>query len=235
MPKKITGEKEVKKKVEKETEKVKPIRVRLSADNQHYLIQGRRYPRMTKVIAVLDPEFQRVLAAIPDKMAEYAAYGTAVHKITELDDRNQHKKVDAFLREHSDKYPSLALNLAAWRCWVEATVKEFIAVEEYVWSDKLNCAGTVDRVAILKGDHRPSILDIKTSSTVTDTAFVQMAGYKRLYNEKAVGRAKAVRTVAVWMPRPSPGDLTVKERTGKKWEEKFLRAVKEFKQQTGEC
>jgi hypothetical protein len=234
MPKKKTGKTEAKKKVTEEGSKTKPVRVRLSTDNQHYLIQGKRYPRMTNVISVLNPEFQRVVETMGDKMAEYAAYGTAVHKITELDDRNQHKKVDAFLREHSVKYPSLALNLAAWRVWVEDNVKEIIAIEQPVWSTKLNCAGSVDRVLILKGDHRPAIVDIKTSRTVMDSAFIQTAGYKCCYNEKAFGRDKAVRTVIVHMPRPSPGDLAVRERTGKKWEDKFLRAVKEYKQQMGE-
>ncbi len=209
----------------------KPPRIRLSKDQQHYLVNGVKFARMTRVISVLDDGFERAKAAIGEaKMAEYADHGTRVHTITELDDRNKHKAVNAMLAEH----PDLAIILASWRVWVEEMVKEFIAIEVPVWSEKYECAGTVDRIAILKGDHRPSIVDIKTSSSVHESAFVQMAGYKLLYNEMVKGRNKAVRTVAVWMPRPSAGDLGVKERTAKKYEEKFLRAVKEHKQLMGQ-
>ena len=208
---------------------VEQPRIKLSKDEQHYIVNGDKYARMTHVIAVLDPEFEQLKERMADKMAEYAAYGTLVHRITELDDKNKHKAVEGMLHDH----PELAIVLAAWRAWVDTAVDKFIAVEQPVWSSKYKCAGTIDRVVVLKGDHRPSILDIKTSSGMYDSAFIQMAGYKLLYNGMVSGRDKAVRTVVVWMPRPSPGDLTVKERTAKKWEEKFLSAVKQYGQMAG--
>lgn len=216
--------------------KVEPIapgevKIKLTRDKEHYLVNGgdRKYNRMTHVISVLDPEFQRLKEQIPEKMAEYAAYGTLVHRITELSDLGKDRMVDKMLL----KDPDLAIVLAAWMEWVDATVKEFIHIEVPVFSDKYGCAGTLDRVAILVGDHRPSIVDIKTSSTVTESAFIQMAGYKILYNGMVSGRDKVVRTLVVNLPRPSPGDLHVKERTAKKWEEKFLSAVKMNKQMEG--
>lgn len=207
------------------------VKVRLSKDEQSYIIKGKHYPRMTNVISVLDPAFQQLKIRMADKMAEYAAYGNLVHRITELNDKNQHKAVDEMLNNH----PELAIVLGAWCNWVESAVERFVAIEQKVWSDEFGCAGTVDRVAILKGDRgRPSIADIKTSSSLTDSAFIQMAGYKRSYNEGVSGRDKVQRTIVVWMPRPSPGDLSIKERTGKKWDEKFLRAVKEYGQLVGQ-
>lgn len=208
----------------------KPPRIALSKDEQHYLVDGERYDRMTHVISVLDPGFERVKDRMPDKMEEYGEYGDLVHKITELDDRNRHKAVDEMLL----KYPDLAIVLAAWRVWVDDTVKEFISIETPVWSPKYHCAGTIDRVAILQGDHRPSIIDIKTSSSIRDAAFVQMAGYKLLYNEKAKGRDKVVRTVVVGLPRPDPGAVHVKEKDASRFEKKFAEAVTLYRKRMGQ-
>jgi hypothetical protein len=201
----------------------------MSPDNRQYIINGRKYARISDIAKAGDNPFlkewrQRIGEAEADRIAKDAAeYGDLVHEITMWDDMGAKKKVQMWLRKH----PFLAPTLFAWRKWVSTYIKEWILIEQIVWSDKWRCAGKIDRVGIIIGDPDPSIIDLKTGG-MWDTIGVQLAGYLKVYNIMVAnglldyprGR-KAQRRLAISLPRKDPGKLTLKEYSEYKFIEEF--------------
>ena len=195
--------------------------IHMSPDNKQYIINGRKYARISDVAKAGDNPFlkewrQRVGEAEADRIAKDAAdYGDLVHEITMWDDLGAKKKVQLWLRKH----PFLAPTLFAWRKWVSAYIKEWILIEEIVWSDKWMCAGKIDRVGTIIGDPDPSIIDLKTGG-MWDIIGTQLAGYLIVYNEKT--KKKAQRRLAISLPRKDPGKLIPKEYSEDKYIDEFM-------------
>lgn len=207
--------------------KNKPL-IRMSPDNKQYIINGRKYARISDIAKAGDNPFlkewrNRVGEAEANKILKEAGeYGDLVHEITMWDDMGAKKKVQLWLRKH----PFLAEPLFAWRKWVSTYIKEWILIEEIVYSDKWMCAGKIDRVAVIVGDASSSILDIKTGG-MWDTIGVQLAGYLIVYNEKT--KRKAQRRLAISMPRARPGVLLLKEYSEDKFIEEFKSKAELFR------
>jgi hypothetical protein len=118
-----------------------------------------------------------------------------------------------------------------WAEWVGRMVKKWVVVEHPVWSVKMGVAGTIDRVALLRGERSLTIVDIKTG-TLTDDIGERLAGYRMMWNEMGrlvVGDAfkKVQRTLAVSIPRDG-GSLSVKEYDPARYEKQFALRVSDY-------
>ena len=133
-----------------------------------YKIAGRKVPGVTSVIdAILGGEFAFVDA---EKLEIARQRGTAVHKLTELD--------DAGTLDDASIDPALIGYLAAWQKFRADCIQEMIAIETRVACPAGTYAGTLDRVALLKSHQRPHVIDIKTGS-IPKSVGVQLAAYRR--------------------------------------------------------
>jgi len=197
--------------------------VELSPTGECYLIDGTEYDRTTHVTGAGNTFLQKLKAEQPGMLQRAADYGTAVHKITEHDDRGEGNEVDAMLNAD----PWLLPYLFAWREWVGSYVSKIIMVEQIVWSDRYRCAGTVDRIAVMEGDKNPAILDIKTGG-LHDSIGMQLSFYRMAYNEKVKAKTKKVeRIIAIQMPRKHKGFIEPKP---KEYTSELERYEREFRE-----
>lgn len=104
-----------------------------------------------------------------------ATKGTAVHALTELIDRGQ---------PLPDGLPPVhAAMVEAYR---EATKDlTFSHIEQFLVNDKMETAGTADRVAKLKGVGAPFIADLKTGSSI-EFGFIKIAMQLSIYAHSAI-------------------------------------------------
>ena len=133
---------------------------------------------------------------------EAAEFGTSVHNICYAIDKKNWADVTSICKK--DKQFNACAEI--WERWVIGTVSKIIGIEELVWSDKLGVAGRIDRICVLKGDKKPSIVDIKTGN-LHESIGIQLAGYKILYNAKH--KRKVDRVLVAHMPRKAPGTLRI--------------------------
>lgn len=82
----------------------------------------------------------------------------------------------AFTRKEWEKY----LN---WSAWYENLKPVPLAIEKIVYSPTWQVAGTADFVGFIGGDLW--LLDWKTGNNIYDSSELQIAAYKRMYNEVA--------------------------------------------------
>ncbi len=201
------------------------MQIKLTSDMRRYVIEGMEYPRVTDICSIIRRpglEKWKIEKGIEENIRiakETAEHGDLVHEVTMWNDLNRMDKVDVMLKEHD----SLIAPWVAWFDWVGEYVSKILHIEVVVWSSKWRCAGKVDRVAILKGDRTPSILDIKTGSLYDDIG-IQLHGYKLLYNERHNPVVK--RTLAIQLPRVDPGSIHVREYDKAKHTEAFKSAIK---------
>ena len=201
---------------------------RVVTKDNHYLIGGRQYDRVTSVCGAmgkpgLDKWRERVGEKEADRVVKATGeFGDKVHEILMYEDEGMDARVNAMV----ERFPYLIPYLMAWVNWTDKYVVEWLEIEKPLWSPSLMVAGRVDRIAIIKGDDFPSVVDIKTGNLYKEVG-LQMAAYKLLYNESlGKGEKKAKRAIAVALPRKDPGELHVREYSGEKWEKEFVDLVK---------
>jgi len=152
------------------------------SDANTYDIEGKQYPRMTRVIDIISkPEFYRWYAKNGYEKCESiktdrAAFGTRVHQ--EIQNILENKDVWYDNEE-------MRVSLALFKDWKEEHKLEPVALELTLHNDLLGIAGTCDYVG--KIDDRLMLLDWKTSKQVYDTHKLQVAGYTYMY-EQATGK-----------------------------------------------
>lgn len=126
---------------------------------------GQVVPGVTQVLAPLVD-----LSAVPaDVLARASAFGTAVHRATELRDLGDldESALDDALRPYVD----------AWVAFSADHTVRWDHIEERVYHPTLRYAGTVDRIGLVEG--AISIVDIKTSSSIYPSVGPQLAAYQR--------------------------------------------------------
>ncbi len=216
----------------------KSTSARLAEDGE-YEVDGRRYTRLSHVVEGtkhnegLDQWRKRVGKEEADRVVgEAADYGTCVHEMTMFHDREEWPALDQTLGGN----PWLAPHYASYVDWKKEYVVRFILVETIVWSTKMRVAGTIDRTAIMKGDKKPSIVDLKTGS-LSDEVGVRLAGYRLMHNErcKAWGMKPVDRIIALHMPRKNPGHIKAKDYTDRVelYEREFKERAKEYNRTIG--
>lgn len=141
-----------------------------------YKVDGVKVPGVTKILGDLGLiDFSMV----PEDLLRRAnAYGNAVHKTTEYDD----KKV---LKTYDKKVEN---DLLAWRKFKIDYQVEFIpgGIERRIHSKRWGFCGTLDRIgfATIKKVRKLAIMDEKTSAQFYEAVRLQTAGYKIGYEEE---------------------------------------------------
>ena len=140
--------------------------IQFDAATHTYTLEGRRLPSVTEVLKPLsDAEYRHVDHTVMDRAA---ALGRAVHKMIELDLRDD-LDVDA-LDEPLHPY------LRQWREFRALSGFEAILSEQIVYSARYGYAGTLDLFGRLNG--RYVLIDAKRTAAVPRTAGPQTAAYQ---------------------------------------------------------
>lgn len=148
-----------------------------------YEINGEKYPRVTHVLkAVSKPGLDRWRGRLgnteADRVArEGSSVGNEFHTIVADINRGIHKTRG--WRPES-KYKDMAY---AYIDWLHHEIESIQEVELTVHSMEYGYAGTMDLLATFRGDSAPSIIDLKTSNSVSSDWPLQLSAYSRAYNE----------------------------------------------------
>jgi len=136
-----------------------------------YWLGDVQVPGVTTVLAILGG-----YEGIPERILRKAAdRGTAVHKITELD--------DAGTLDYATLDDELSGYLAAWWRFKEERKPIILDAEVPGYHPKLLYAGTRDRRLVI--GKKAGILDIKSSYKLMPSTGPQTAAYKEIFNATA--------------------------------------------------
>lgn len=136
-----------------------------------YFLNAEKLPGVTSVLSLLGG-----YEGVPKKILQKAAErGTAVHKITELDDAGR--------LDYAELDDSLAGYLMGWHKFRHELQPEILDAEVPDFHPQMKYAGTRDRRLIIRGE--VGILDIKSSFALMPTTGPQTAAYLEIYNAKA--------------------------------------------------
>jgi hypothetical protein len=137
-----------------------------------YRVGGRLVPSVTQVLGILQ-DFGGVNA---DVLARAAEFGTHVHQACAL--------ANAGTIDEAALDPSLAPYLAQWRRFLSESGAEILASELRVFHRGLRYAGTLDALALWKGQR--CIIDIKTGQ-MPRTVGAQTEAYRMAYQSQECG------------------------------------------------
>jgi len=151
----------------------------ICTDN-YYLIKGKKYARVTRINSVIDkPELRNWYAKTgaakaKEVLKKRAGFGSTVHKLIEVSLSGEvisKDNYDEFLMESIDLFNK-------WKAKHELLPE---AMEQHLWSEKYQYAGTCD--CICKLDGKLMILDWKTSRGIYDEYWLQMSAYVQAFYE----------------------------------------------------
>ena len=180
----------------------------------YYEIDGERYPRVTAICAIvanmgLAYWRGRVGNTEADRVSrEATGLGTRAHKAVEryirrltccCAERCSDQPCGGFLASlHADIVPLVQ----AYIDWHTEHVRKVIACEKLTVSRLHKYAGTVDLVAVLDDDTLPTVIDLKTSNSVSESWGLQTAAYQLALDEEGI---ECDRRVIVQIPSKEPG------------------------------
>ncbi len=145
--------------------------INFDASTHTYYEDGLTVPGVTKILSNAKMiDFSMVQ---PDILERALKFGTAVHKATELQDK---ENLDI---ENLDI--SLMPYLEAWCKFKKDTGLTILSIEERVFSPRFRYAGTLDRRILLKRRH--TVLDLKAGVDFHPASAVQLEAYKEAWNE----------------------------------------------------
>ena len=143
-----------------------------------YEQDGKRYDAVTTVIGytVRQPWLEKWRGDVGNQQAdrkrdEAAEHGTNVHAGTLLVAQGTTEIPFDLSELHQEQ-------VDAFKRWFDVAVSEVIGVEQTVYNDSYGYAGTLDLIAILRGDKLPSIIDTKTGIVNAPYCKMQTAAYK---------------------------------------------------------
>lgn len=76
----------------------------------------------------------------------------------------------------------------SFKRWFDSRVHKVLRIEQRYYCDTWRITGAIDAVLILKGESKPTIVDLKTPATESKSWALQTAAYQYLYN-KEMGKA----------------------------------------------
>lgn len=140
------------------------------------------YPSVTTVLSVFPKGvgFNKYLTAQPSwedaqqTLKEAGKRGTNVHKATEM------LESGAVLSRPSYTVQEWEM-LCGFVAWYKETRPQILHMEFGIVSDKHKTGGTIDRVYVIDGII--TLLDIKTSSSIHDNYWIQVAAYAQMFEE----------------------------------------------------
>jgi len=106
--------------------------------------------------------------------------GTMAHEMIEFDLLGLPTKT--YVNRDSDQVKHALIAYSAWEKWKEInTIDEVIATEAKLVSEEHSFGGTID--VVLKMNDKITLLDLKTSKTISVEYLIQVAAYGKLWNE----------------------------------------------------
>jgi hypothetical protein len=127
------------------------VQIRFNAALHEYRAEdGTRLPSVTEIlkrVGIIDT------AGFSRKAADF---GSSVHQATAAIDRGERRLEDYAAEEPRQPY------LRAWQVFKECYVARILHIEQIVGGLEVGCAGTLDRLVLLKGGGEPVVLDLKT-------------------------------------------------------------------------
>lgn len=152
--------------------------IELSADHQ-YTVDGIAYAGVTTVIGsvIRKPALEKWIGELGNAEAERqrsqaADHGTLVHALAAL-------VVEGVPSIPMDADEALSVaQVEAFTSWYEKHVECVHAVELQVASDRYQYAGTLDYLVRMKGDRRPTLIDVKSGKAVYAEFRYQTAAYR---------------------------------------------------------
>lgn len=154
-----------------------------------YTLDGIRLKSVTQILREAGlTDYANVNPAVLQRSQDF---GTAVHDMTYLYDRND---LDMESLDHA-----LVPLLDAWKSFLCVSGWETAASEQLVYSRRYLYAGRYDRKGIYNG--KLTILDIKTgmkSKATVKTTGIQLAGYQIAHDELSKD-GKVKQRMAVWL------------------------------------
>jgi len=140
---------------------------------------GTRLPSVTEIL-------RRVQIIDTAGFSRAAAdFGKAVHEATARIDRGE-----GSLEDYEADDPMMPY-LEAWQIYKDCYVAEILQIEQIVGSLEVGCAGTLDRLVLLKGVGYPVVIDLKTGKEKLWHR-AQLGGY-------VVAAGKPYRRMAVYL------------------------------------
>jgi len=167
----------------------------------YYLIDGRRYPRVSAILGVISKPFLitwilKVGKEEADRLRdEGAAFGTLVHKALEAYDLGDPTLARA---------PEVVGFARSWRAWKRRYVAEMLGVEGQVHHPEHGFAGQYDRLVRLN-DGRVVLIDFKTSKGADASWPLQLAAYKLAIEH---GGQQVDACLVLHMPRAEGGAIS---------------------------
>lgn len=167
--------------------------------SRYYRINGKLYPSVTTALTVVRRPYlelwrgdlgNELADAIRDEAGEL---GRAVHKGCEMTDKGE---------DFTPPSADVERILLAYQEWAQATVKEWLKVEQVVSCHHYRYAGRLDRVAVLKGDRQPTVIDIKTSGYISKDMGLQLAAYQHCLEDVGI---KPKRRIVLHLDKRQPG------------------------------
>lgn len=150
----------------------------------YYEIGGELYPRVTSILNIIEKQgLGRWRGNVGNKEAdriakEAAQLGTDFHELCADINRGAHR-VRGWQPE--GRFREMAF---AYIDWLHANVEQIIDVEKLAISDEFKYAGTMDLLAIMRGDDLPSVIDLKTSNSVSTDWPLQLSAYQLAIEEE---------------------------------------------------
>ena len=110
-------------------------------------------------------------------LANEAERGTRCHNFCELYAKNElFVEIDLDCKPYVDSFIE----------WFDLTVERVEFLEKRLFCDDLRITGQMDMLAYLKGDEKPSLIDIKTPQTESKTWPLQLAAYRHLMDANSI-------------------------------------------------
>jgi hypothetical protein len=157
-----------------------------------YEKEGVLYPRVTHVLSSLGkPGLDRWRGRLgnyeADKVANEARdLGTAFHAVAAEIGRGAHMQRGW---QPPGEFREMAF---AYIDWLHEYIQEVVQVEFTTYSEDPRYGGTLDMLGILRGDSRPSIIDVKTSKSPSSDWPLQLAAYRKSVRDSGVDVDKRV-------------------------------------------
>jgi ATP-dependent exoDNAse (exonuclease V) beta subunit len=150
----------------------------ICTDN-HYLIKGIKYARVTRINSVINkPELRAWYAKTGATKAKEilktrSGFGSTVHKMIEVTLKGE---------KLSDNYDSFLMDsITIFNKWLGLHKVVAQELEQHLWSEQYHYAGTCDFIGLFDG--KLYILDWKTSRGIYDEYWLQMAAYVQAFYE----------------------------------------------------
>lgn len=153
---------------------------------KYFTPEGNAYPSITTVLGILNKDSiqqwrQRVGEEEANRISSFASKrGTAVHKLTEdyLNNESDYKK---------GHMPTSVVSFNSLKPLLDERLDNIWMQEQYLYSDKLKCAGQVDCIAEFDGEL--SVVDFKTSRkekqrSMIQNYFIQASFYAAAFLER---------------------------------------------------